>query len=267
MSETSSYYDAEDSWLADDTLEMEGDPVLPPSPSPPPPPTPLPSEETVATRTSSRREELEALLNQHFHLDNFIPNQYEAINATINNENILLVLPSGHPRNLCYQLPVLYPQQQSNSITIILVPTLLHLLEQDNYLLEIHQIPTLFVSKSKDIYRKNWISRQRLSIASTKNTKLLYITYDDFSSTKTFFSQIHNQNLISRIIFDEAHCISQWGDDFHFGYLRAAEYIRNTFLNIPISLFTAIPNERIHIDIMNSLSLTHCKIFKKSILI
>lgn len=217
---------------------------------------------------SYRREEIESVLHQHFHLKDFIPNQYEAITAALDQENIFLVLPSGPPRNLCYQFPIFFQQPQSNSITIILVPTLLYLLQQDDHVMGLHRIPTIFVSKSKSTYKKNWIPRQQLNVKSIKDTKLIYITYDDFSSCKNTIKQFHDKKLISRFIIDEAHCISQWGTDFHFKYLRIAEYITATWPSIPITALTAIPNERIHLDIMNNLSITNtCKIFKKSILL
>lgn len=93
------------------------------------------------------------------------------------------------------------------------------------------------------------------------------MTFNDFIKCKFKIQSIHKENLLGRFVIDHVHCISQWGDDFYFGYLRATEELKTDYPNIPITALTAIPNERIHLDIIHNLHLKNCKIFKKSILL
>jgi superfamily II DNA helicase RecQ len=228
------------------------------------PPVPTKSIPTNHIPIVSRREEIESILLDKFRLRGFIPNQYEAITATMDEQDILVVLPSGSSRNVCYQLPILF--QHPKLITVVLVPSPIDLLEKDDHTIETHEIPTLFVCKSKKTYKKNWISRSELTLDVLKQTQLIYMTFNDFGKCKKIIQSIYKSNLLSRFIIDQVHCISQWGDDFYFGYLRTTEDLKETYASIPITALTAIPNERIHLDIIHQLKLKQCKIFKKSIL-
>lgn len=208
-------------------------------------------------------------IKEKFKLTRFIPNQRESIEAAINGDNILLILPSGPLRNTCY----IAPASESQKTTIVIVPSLLYLTQQDDYYLSTYNIPYIFTSKTTS-YKSHWMScdqlesyclnciRQKKTLAS-----LIYMTCHEFTRLKTTLTTLDKHSQIDRFIVDEAHCISQWGTDFQFAYLRFAETLKRQFPYIPVTAITAIPNERIHIDIMHTLCMMTCQVFKKSILL
>ncbi|CAO3633766.1 unnamed protein product [Mucor hiemalis] len=251
-SELSLYYDAHDTW--NHCIETSVDKEKLEDRSPP-----------------SRREQIESVLKEKFKLKGFIPNQYDAITAAIDQNDVFILLPAGPSRNLCFQLPVFFQEQQP-LVTIILAPALIHLLEKDDHTMEIHNIPTLFVTNSKKTHKKNWISRSQLTLTAIRGTQLLFLTCNDFCKCESSIIQaMYKDGLIARFVIDEAHCVSQWmgSDDFNFGYSKSTQNLRRRYPNIPLTALTAISNERTHLDIIHHLGLQvkDCKIYKKSILL
>lgn len=251
-SELSLYYDAHDNWNHCLETIVDNEKVANPSPS-------------------SRREKIESVLREKFKLKCFIPNQYDAITAAIDQNDIFILLPAGPSRNLCFQMPVFF-QKQPSLVTIILAPALMNLLEKDDHTMETHNIPTLFVTNSKKTHKKNWITRSKLTLKVIRGTQLLFMTYSDFSKCESSLIQaMYKDGLIARFVIDEAHCISQWmgSDDFNFGYSKTTQNLRRRYPNIPLTALTAISNERTHLDIIHHLGLQakDCKIYKKSILL
>ncbi|KAI8979214.1 hypothetical protein BDF20DRAFT_868268 [Mycotypha africana] len=223
------------------------------------------------------------VLRSNFYADSLIPNQLESILAAMNGSDILLVMPSGEPRKLCYLLPASlnYQQQhkaqmkQANQMTIVITPSLNYLLEQDNDLLQSYKIQAcLFVTNSQ--HEENGKPRNQLQqllsyfVNDNSNGKfsipqILYITHHDFCDSIHVLEDLYHKNAIARFIIEEAHCISQWGVEasnyFIFGYLRLADILRKTFRTIPITALTAIPNERIHLDILQCLHIDPEQLF------
>lgn len=255
MSEVSIYYDAGDDWIGDDDLvEFEENALLSFTPISPTPVKPI----------MNRKEEIATLMAATFNVNHFLPNQYEAISAALDGHDVFVVLPKGEQRNMCYQLPVLF--QHPKLTTIIIVPTLFYLLQQDNHNMDRHQIPTAFINKSKDSFKRNWIPLHGLDTCILRKMGIVYMTFDTFSKSSWIIQELYQQNLLARIVIDEAHCLSQWAPEFIFGFLRITENLKSMYPNVPITAFTAISNERVHIDIMHKLSIQNtCKIFKRSI--
>ena len=214
----------------------------------------------------TEKKVIESVLYRHFKFKAFIPNQFEAIHAALQQQDIFILLPSGPPRNLCYQLPILI--QDPKAVTVVLVPSPTHLSKKDDYTLNYHHIPSLFVCKSKKAtHKKNWQHRSQLSMDTLVRTRLLYMTFEDFTHCRLQIQTLYQQRMLARFIIDEAHCISQWGTDCHFGYLRATEKLKSDYPGVPITALTAISNHRIHLDIIRILQLKNCQLFKKSILL
>lgn len=263
MSDLTIYYDAEEDWTDDhDIVEFEE--TAPATATAAPVVATTPQAAPQAEQPPSRREEVLTLMSSIYNLNHFLPNQYEAIDAALNGDDIFLVFPKGEQRNISYMVPILYHYPKLT--TIVIVPDSLYLLQQDDHNIPIHKIPTLFISKSKNTFKKNWIPVNVVDSNLLKNYSIVYMTFDVFAKCSLIIQELHQQNLLSRIIVDEAHCISQWGPDFIFGFLRITENIKSTYPTVPITALTAISNERIQLDIMHKLSIQDsCKIFKRSI--
>lgn len=239
------------------------------------------SSSSTQVPSLTRESLIKKALKCSFNLETFIPNQLEAISAAADRKDVFLVLPSGPLRNLCYQAPVLVALEleqdvgSRSNITIIIVSTPNFLLDHRNLCCS-NKLSILKVSKRPHPREEShgncsWLTRDQLYHQLFLNDDdslplLLYFTYDEFSKSKYIIQTLYEQNRIARFVIDESHCLSQWGTDFHFGYLRAIESLRPDYPNIPITVMTGIPNSRIHIDIMNSLQIqSTCHLFKKSI--
>lgn len=270
MSNLSIYYDAEEDWSQhDDAIIYEANKNVEPTTTT----TSSSSQHIIVSHPSisdpvniRQRDELTSILFSSFGLREFIPNQYEAITSSLDGEDMLVILPAGPPRDICYQLPTFFNHPKLT--TLVIVPTIIELLQHDDHYIDIHKIPTAFVCGTKKSFKKNWIPLKELETVIITPFKIVYITYSDFVKGKSIILKLYQENLLERVVIDEAHCISSWGPDFHFGYLRATEGLKADFPNIPITALTAISNERIQQDIMHHLSIQNsCSVFNKSILL
>ncbi|KAL0143714.1 hypothetical protein V8B55DRAFT_1479966 [Mucor lusitanicus] len=204
----------------------------------------------------------------------FIPNQLESIYADLNKQDILLVMPSGPARDMCYLLPSTLQKPSSHLITIVIVASYASLQEKDaNPSYNSDHVQSAFVSRFR-VSKRHWISpsRFRRTILDTtllRKSTIFLLTFDGFSRYRSEIQHLHQCNRLARIVLEDAHCFSQWGTDFHFGYLKIAEKLRGMYANTPITALTAISNERVLADIMNSLHMPESttRVFKRSILL
>lgn len=262
MSEDTVYFDASNDWESEISFPMS----------------------IESDNSSKASSSIVTIIPQHqlieerlglFNQKAFIANQLESIYADIKNQDILLIMPSGPARDMCYLLPLTL-QQPANLITIVIVPSHGVLLEKNtNPFYNSQYIQASFITRLRGS-RRNWLSSLKLgqTILGTQQRNdmkptVYLMTFDDFTKCKTDLQQLYKDKRIARLILEDAHCLSQWGSDFHFGYLKLAEKLRRLFPDTPITALTAIPNERVHIDIMNNLQLqrTTTQVFKRSILL
>ncbi|KAG1322807.1 hypothetical protein G6F62_010033 [Rhizopus arrhizus] len=188
-------------------------------------------------------------LQSVFGISEWIPNQYESITSALANQDILIILPSGQPRHLCYQLPALLQP----SLTLVMMPRLVYV--------EHSSIPTLFfLDQSSDMAQT--VSARDLSSKTEKDIRLIYMTYSHFLQHRSVFQSIRHR--VGRLVLDDAHCLSQWHPLGHPRYVKAVEHLKEDFPKIPITALTAIANERVQMDLVSFLGIH--KIYKKSIL-
>lgn len=224
-------------------------------------PSHIPQQQTIEERLS--------LFNQK----TFIPNQLESIHADLNKQDILLVMPSGPARDMCYLLPPTL-QTPSHLMTVVIVASYASLQEKEaNPAFNSDHIQSAFVTRFR-VSKKHWMPllqfRQAiLNTTTVRKSMVFLLTFDDFSKCKLIVQQLHQCNRLARIVLEDAHCFSQWGTDFHFGYLKIAEKLRDMCPNTPITALTAISNERVLADIMNSVQMPESttRVFKRSILL
>ncbi len=155
-------------------------------------------------------------LNQRFGHEAFRPGQDRIIEAVLQGENALVVMPTGSGKSLCYQLPAL----MRDGCTIVISP-LIALMKD--------QVDSLHAQNIEATYINSSLSGQeqfeRLRACREGAYKLLYVAPERFRNAR-FLSAVEQMN-VSLFAVDEAHCISEWGHDFRPDYLRLREAIEH----------------------------------------
>ncbi len=184
------------------------------------------------------------VLKHYFGYDSFREGQEESVDAILNKRDLLTILSTGAGKSLCYQIPAI----MSENLTIIFSPLISLMKDQVDKL----------VSKNIESYVLN----STLSKTETENVfksleegrcKILY-TSPERLDNEEFVERIKNIK-IDNIIIDEAHCISQWGNDFRPAFLKIVEFINNMEERPTIAAFTATATLQVREDIITKLSL------------
>ena len=194
---------------------------------------------------------LKSFLKKNFGYHDFREGQIEIIQKILANENILVVMPTGAGKSLCYQLPALI----SNHLTIVVSPLVSLIDDQVNSLNE-NGIPVTAIHSSQDYNTnvKNW--KKFIS----KNSKLLYVSPERLMNTKMIAAL--KKLSIGSFVIDEAHCISKWGASFRPDY-EALSDLKSIFPNANISAFTATADKETRNDISSKLSIKKSNIILK----
>ena len=202
----------------------------------------------------AEQEKLREALQKHFGYAEFKPQQQAIIAAILARHSLLAVLPTGHGKSLCYQLPAL----MQAGLTIVVSPLISLMKDQIDQLRQRGIAPVAFINSSLAL------NEQRREMARTKNggVKLLYVAPERFRS-RAFTEELARLRL-SLFVIDEAHCVSQWGHDFRPSYLALKETLR--LLQPPaIALFTATATPEVEADILLQLGLHHVEKFIGSV--
>lgn len=184
--------------------------------------------------------------------DSFRDSQEEIINAIINEKDTLVLLPTGAGKSLCYQLPALLKE----GVCIVISPLLALMKDQVNQLKH-RGIEAEYLSSELDEYDAEVIYNR----CKDSLTKLLYVSPERLTNTQ-FLQNIEDIQL-SFIAVDEAHCISEWGQDFRPSYQNIKEFRKNN-PNIPCLALTATATPKVLEEIKTKLELKDTKVFQKS---
>jgi ATP-dependent DNA helicase RecQ len=196
--------------------------------------------------------DLSPLLKKHFGYSSFRPLQEDIIRATLNNEDVVALLPTGGGKSLCFQLPALIRK----GLTVVVSP-LISLMKDQVDGLTAGGISATFLNSSL----KNDESRKRLRGIYNHEYRLLYVAPERLM-LPGFLDDLQKWAVDSFAI-DEAHCISEWGHDFRPEYRKLAE-LREKYPSIPIMALTATATERVREDIIKSLNLRAVRRFTAS---
>lgn len=181
-------------------------------------------------------------LKQIFDFDSFRPPQDIIINDVLAGRDLLVLMPTGGGKSLCYQIPALI----KSGVAIVISP-LIALMED--------QVMTLNSLGIKACYYNSSLNeteaRQVLLKLHNQEIKLLYITPERLL-TASFLSRLARCS-ISLFAIDEAHCISQWGHNFRLEYATLGQ-LKSHFPSIPVIALTATADHITRQDIINKLN-------------
>ncbi len=193
-------------------------------------------------------------LKKHFGFDSFRkfddePLQENAVKAAIENKSLLAVFPTGGGKSITFQVPALMAGENAKGLTVIISPLQSLMKDQVDNLEMCGITESVTINGMLDpIERANSFERVEDGSAS-----ILYISPESLRS-KTIERVLLGRN-ISRIVIDEAHCFSSWGQDFRVDYLYIADFIKllqekkNLSYTIPVSCFTATAKQKVIEDI------------------
>ena len=181
-----------------------------------------------------------------FGYDSFRPGQEAVINAILDGRDILAVMPTGAGKSLCYQVPAML----FSGITLVISP-LISLMQDQVKALNEAGVNAAFINSSLSEKELN----DTFKNAYKGHYKIIYVAPERLMSEG--FISFAKSVEISMITVDEAHCISQWGQDFRPSYMDIAEFLNVLDKRPIISAFTATATQSVREDIICSLGLTN----------
>ncbi len=185
-----------------------------------------------------------AVLKKYFGHSDFREGQEIVVDAILDGRDALCVMPTGAGKSICYQLPALL----FDGLTLVISPLISLMKDQVAALMQ-NGIPAAYInsSLSPSAYHK------ALEVLRAGGYKLVYVAPERLLSFD--FLSVCRTVKISLLAVDEAHCISQWGQDFRPGYLKIAEFVTAIGQRPAIAAFTATATEEVKADIEHSLGL------------
>ncbi|NEG88427.1 RecQ family ATP-dependent DNA helicase [Bifidobacterium aerophilum] len=183
-------------------------------------------------------------LRQYFGYDSFRPGQSGLVEAILAGRDALGVMPTGAGKSVCYQIPaMLLP-----GVTVVISPLISLMRDQVDGLNDAG-IPAAFINTTQSPDEQGMVLAQ----AAQGDVKLLYVAPERLETER--FRDFAARTPISLVAVDEAHCVSQWGQDFRSSYLGIGEFIAGLPVRPVVAAFTATATERVRRDVVAMLGL------------
>lgn len=189
------------------------------------------------------------ILKTYFGYDTFRKGQEDMIESILSGNDALAVMPTGAGKSVCYQVPALL----LSGVTVVISP-LISLMQDQVKSLNAAGVHAAYINSS---LTENQIAKA-LSLAAQGTYKIIYVAPERLESPG--FMQFAVRGSISMVTVDEAHCISQWGQDFRPSYLKIVDFIELLPKRPIVSAFTATATEEVKEDIACILKLRNPKV-------
>ena len=185
-----------------------------------------------------------AALKQYFGYDSFRPGQTGLVTAILQGRDVLGVMPTGAGKSICYQIPAtLLP-----GLTIVVSP-LISLMRDQVDALQDAGIPAAYVNTTQSPDEQDAVLTQ----AAQGKIRMLYVAPERLETGRFRDFAVHAR--ISLVTVDEAHCVSQWGQDFRSSYLGIGEFIDALPVRPIVAAFTATATGKARRDIVSLIHL------------
>lgn len=179
---------------------------------------------------------------ERFGIRHFRPGQREVLEAVFSGRNVLVIMPTGAGKSLCYQLPALFMPKP-----VVVVSPLISLIQDQQAKAEDAEIAV----EKVDSTLSNSEANQVHELIEAGIPQLLYVTPERLEN-REFIDTLRSTG-VSLIAIDEAHCISQWGHDFRPAYLNL-RFARERLGNPPVMALTSTATEIVMEDILTQLN-------------
>lgn len=189
------------------------------------------------------------LLKQYFGYENFRDGQEFLIDHLLNGNDVLGVMPTGAGKSICFQIPAL----MFEGITLVISPLISLMKDQVNALTQVG-IKAAYINSSLSASQYDLVIQR----ARNNEYKIIYVAPERLMSES--FIRFANSMKISMVAVDEAHCISQWGQDFRPSYSKIVEFIQTLRQRPRISAFTATATKQVREDIKAILQIESAKV-------
>lgn len=184
------------------------------------------------------------VLKKYFGYESFREGQQELITKILEHHDVLGIMPTGAGKSICYQVPAVMLE----GITLVISP-LISLMKD--------QVGTLNEAGIRAAYLNSSLSyaqyRKALSLARGYTYKIIYVAPERLMSDD--FLSFAKEMKISMVCVDEAHCVSQWGQDFRPHYLQIREFLKEMPQRPIVSAFTATATTQVKEDILQLLDM------------
>ena len=186
------------------------------------------------------------ILKQYFGYDTFREGQRPLIDSVLKGRDVLGIMPTGAGKSMCFQIPALMME----GITLVISP-LISLMKDQVGALNQAGVHAAFLNSS--LTMGQYVKALRL--AKEGRYKIIYVAPERLE-TEGFLEFTLSENVhISFLAVDEAHCVSQWGQDFRPSYLKIMEFLKKLPYRPVVGAYTATATEDVRDDIMDILEL------------
>ena len=189
------------------------------------------------------------ILKSTFGFQQFRPSQKKIIDALLNGDDSLVLMPTGGGKSLCYQIPALVREG-----TGIIVSPLIALMQDQVDALKQLGVKAAFLNSSLEYDEASVVEQELIN----GELDILYVAPERLLTEKMM--QLMDQSQLSLFAIDEAHCVSQWGHDFRPEYQRLRQ-IHARYPDVPRIALTATADQRTRDEIITQLQLEEAKIF------
>lgn len=184
------------------------------------------------------------ILKKYFGYESFRAGQEELVDGLLSGRDVVGIMPTGAGKSLCYQVPAL----MKGGITLVISPLISLMKDQVSALIQ-QGVRAAYLNQSLNAAQY----RKALSNASQGMYKIIYVAPERLES-QSFISFAQRAN-ISLIAVDEAHCVSQWGQDFRKSYLNISRFIDDLPHRPVVGAFTATATSEVREDMIRLLRL------------